>query len=232
MRAYYGAEAVKAMYLEFAREWREANRVGPCKCTWRQGRGSVVGCLQHGRSNAQAYEEELGIPVALARLHFQIFDGLPSAKECEMEWPESFLGAINLGADLSKVGGQFAAWLLDDSAQGMIRFAQTDATRQAIAGRANLYRTECTDEEQWRASDGACIAAAIAAKQALWMPHCFGADHAWTNLAALAKAAANLAGDSAADDSPGAMPEMNTWFVANAAYVCQAEKLLELLKAA
>src|SRR5258708_1011448 len=48
----------------------------------------------------------------LARLEDRIFETLPNA-EAQL-WPARFMGAINPGVDLTRVGWQFLHWLLTD----------------------------------------------------------------------------------------------------------------------
>src|ERR1019366_7741969 len=65
---------------------------------------------------------ELGIPGQLAHLEDTIFESLPD--ELAQAWPERFMGAIGVGADLEEVWPRFAVWLMVDERWGV--FGATD----------------------------------------------------------------------------------------------------------
>ena len=70
-----------------------------------------IGCLLKGHGH-EACDELLGIPQNLARIESCIFNGLLSPEQ-EL-WPERFVLAIEVGADLSRVAWQFLRDVLDD----------------------------------------------------------------------------------------------------------------------
>jgi hypothetical protein len=110
MLAFYNDPTLKAKYLSRVQDHQAADEIAQ-GFYWESGRGCAVGCTIHGR-NHMAYERELGIPVMLARLEDQIFEGLPL--EMAKAWPARFLGAVTPGSDLSQVGWKFLHWLLTD----------------------------------------------------------------------------------------------------------------------
>ena len=115
---------------------------------WEDGKGCAVGCTIHGRNHA-AYEAELGIPEVLAWLEDGIFEGLENGRA--KAWPEEFLEAVQVGADLSMVWPRFAHWLLVDPEHGVIRHTKTDRTRKAIEDVAALYQRWISGEKpKWR----------------------------------------------------------------------------------
>ena len=110
-------------------------------------KGCAVGCSLHSyaiikgivldTSEHKNYEK-FGISELLARLEDNIFEGLPSTHN--KKWPEQFLSAIPVGADLSTVWPQFAQWLLTDKKWGVIQYAKTEQQRSAIQKVNDLYR--------------------------------------------------------------------------------------------
>ena len=112
LKAYHGSPEIKAKYLARVRRHREADELIKGQY-WRNGKGCAVGCTLEERfaeARHAAYETDLGIPVALARLEDSIFEGLPNA--AAQAWPERFLSAIQPGADLSGVADQFVVLLM------------------------------------------------------------------------------------------------------------------------
>lgn len=225
MLAYQGNENLKqACLIQIA-----AMRQTPSS----KGRWKAMRDFVH--ATAVFEPEVLGFSTPLVMLKIQIFDTLGVEAEQLIKWQESFLEAIRVGADLSKVGGQFAAWILDDPQDGMIKLVGTEAARQAITSRADLYRGACTDTAKWDESNRICVAAAVPSKRYRKGPSqfAFGAECDWGDFAALSRTAAAMAGDSAFECNLEADDE--ACLVGNAcdaANVRQAEKLLELLAAA
>jgi hypothetical protein len=153
----------------------------------------------------------------LARLEDGIFENLPQV--LALTWPQRFLEAPAVGADLSGVGDKFLLWLLVDPEDGVIRFAKKDVTRKAIQDVADLYAKKIaggsvTLEEWKKVRDAAeAYAAAEAAAAA-------AADAAAAAYAAAAEAYAAAAAAAAAARAR------------KKARVRQSEKLLELMAAA
>lgn len=99
MRAFHNDPEIKEKFLKRLRAHYEADEI--VKGTyWENGKGCAVGCTIHGNDHSK-YEEELGIPIILARLEDRIFEGMPNAES--KEWPIKFIESINVGSDLSKV---------------------------------------------------------------------------------------------------------------------------------
>jgi hypothetical protein len=112
MIAFHGDKAIKDKYIARIREHRRLDQLVK-RAVGQEGKGCAVWCTLDKYDHA-AYEDELGIPRALARMEDVIFECLPWAES--MEWPEAFLNAIPLGADLSRVILQFWDWLFSDPA--------------------------------------------------------------------------------------------------------------------
>jgi hypothetical protein len=138
---------------------------------WQDGKGCAVGCtLEHDNSGVSIHrrmEDELGIPRMIARLEDRIFEGLSNGEA--KKFPLRFLEAITPGADLSLVVPKFFVWLLTDTEDGVIKFAQPDG-KEAIQHVADLYQQKIEGktviEEQWRAAYAYADVAASAADAA------------------------------------------------------------------
>src|SRR6266446_9264114 len=118
--AYHDDPQIKDKYVNRVRAHAKADEIVK-GFYWKDGKGCAVGCSVHS-DNHTAYETEMGIPQMLARLEDRIFEG--STNGWSKQWPERFLEAIPIGADLSKVGWKFQHWLLLDPKEGVIRFAR------------------------------------------------------------------------------------------------------------
>jgi len=86
---------------------------------WENGKGCLIGCALHSAHHS-AFETHLGLPEWLAHLTESIFEGLP--KKEAIKFPVQCIEAIPVGADLSLVWHQFAAWLILDPDHGVHRF--------------------------------------------------------------------------------------------------------------
>ena len=157
MIAYHGKISVKRKYLARVRQHRKADELikgiyqdKDYAGTWR---GCAVGCTLHS-SEHDAYETELGIPRQLALLEDAIFEGLP--EPTHLEWPERFLNAITVSADLRGVHHQFTIWLLLDEQHGVIRFVETDGARTLMRRIANLHERSAAGnrppQDEWDAA--------------------------------------------------------------------------------
>ncbi len=116
MQAYHNDPALKIQCLELMADHRAADRLAQGHGYWRDEKGCAVGCLLHSLGgepdNYIDYERLIGVPEILAVLEDSIFENL-SAEDAQ-EWPERFLDAIPVGADLSRVSWQFLDWVLSD----------------------------------------------------------------------------------------------------------------------
>lgn len=142
LRAYHGDPAIKIKYLDRLAEHRRLDNLQK-GMIGEGGKGCAVWCTLNAY-NHQAYEDLLGIPRMLARLEDGIFESLPRVRS--MEWPREFLEAIKPGADLAGVGDKFLHWLLIDPDDGVIRFAKTKRSRDAIQTVADLYQRKAPVE--------------------------------------------------------------------------------------
>jgi hypothetical protein len=232
LKAFHNDPEIKAKYVARIQAHRAAEHLVQAYGYWLQGRGCAVGCtLETDKHPHGAYETELGIPRVIAYLEDRFFEGMP--EEAAMAWPERFLSAIPVGADLSHVIDHFMIWMLVDEEAGVIRFAREDG-KQAIVLVAALYQRKLTaspasDHEWYRARVAAYAAARTAAD---------AADAAAYAAARTAADAADAAADAAARTADAFASDARTAartayaFAAAAHFERMAEKLLELLAAA
>ena len=243
MIAYHNDPALKDRLLAEMAAHREAERLTQ-GIYWNGAKGCAVGCLLQDPTGAHLrYETEFGIPAQLAYLEDRIFERLPFSEA--KKWPERFLAAIPVGADLSLVWPRFALWLLCDPDHGVRRLIQEPSVIRAIDDVVALCERRIGGEGitklEWQqaainargaaadAADATAYAAADTARAAV---------RATADAAAAAAAAADSAADAtadaavaaadAADDAADAADDA----AARAAYAAQADKLVELLSAA
>ncbi len=194
--AFHGDPKIKAKYLTRVRAHRAADQLVQGYGYWRDGKGCAVGCTIHGDSHT-TYETELGIPWQIAVIEDDLFEAQPV--ELARTWPERFLKAIPVGADLSLVGKRWYAWLVRDLLN--LPELPEDAAR-AVRGMADLMDRSLAGDEpsatQWREAESAAWDAwdarhAWAARHAWDAWAAWAARHAWDAWAARAARAARAA---------------------------------------
>jgi hypothetical protein len=169
MQAYHNDPALKEQFVTLLKQHQAADQIVQ-GTYWSDGHGCAVGCSIESlrqikglrsvdHSNHALYEELIGVPRILARLEDGIFEGLPT--KAAHEWPVRFAEAVPVGADLSRVWPQFAVWLLVDPQDGVIKFAKTERSRQAIQEVADLYSQQLNGltitEQEWRAASPSSV---------------------------------------------------------------------------
>ena len=131
LRAFHGDPAIKAKYLARVRMHRELDHLTQ-GVGWEsdgETKGCAVGCTLDAYDHTR-YPIEIGLPEWLAHIEDAIFEGLPYATA--MAWPERFLTAIPVGADVEPVRHQLAIRRLD-------RLPATHLTEDVVAA-INLVR--------------------------------------------------------------------------------------------
>lgn len=137
--AFHGDAKIKAKYLARVRGHRAADEIINGQY-WELGKGCAVGCTIHSGYHA-SYETEIGVPRVLAFWEDGIFERLfPVDRSAAKEWPERFLLAIKVGADLSRVYPKFALWMLTDEKFGFLPMVKSEQVREAIRAAAELFR--------------------------------------------------------------------------------------------
>lgn len=163
MLAYHNDPKLKESVLAEMEGHRKADTLIQDYGYWKDGKGCAVGCLIKSGNHGE-YETRFGIQRILARLEDRIFEGLP--KEEAKQWPERFLNAIPVGADLSLVWPKFAVFMLADKDHGVIKFAKKEKTKKAIQEVADLYQRiingEKIDANTWLEARGNAADAAAA----------------------------------------------------------------------
>lgn len=226
MIAFHGDKQIKEKYLQRVKAHEKADEIIK-GIYWENGKGCAVGCTIHS-ANHQAYETELGIPEALARLEDGIFESLPN--DLAKTWPKRFLAAIEIGADLSDVVSKFMLWLLIDDNHGVINFARNHQQKEAIQSVADLYvlKLEGADIDMMDWMDARSAAYTYAAYYAAADAAVYAAAASATYYAAYYAADAVYAVAAVAAAASAA----DTYVARTNARIAQSEKLLELLKTA
>ncbi len=174
--AFHNKTSVRTKNLRRIRAHAKADEI--IKGTyWEEGRGCAVGCTLHSDEH-MAYETELGIPVALARLEDRIFEGLPIARA--KQFPAQFLSAPKVGADLSRVSWQFLHWILTEELTGRDHPLVRDAIKQCADVLVPLTKGEPVNESAAESAASAAWSAESAAS---------AASAAWSAESAAASAA-------------------------------------------
>ena len=170
MKAFHGDQSIKCKYLDRVRAHAAADEIVH-GTYWENGKGCAVGCSIHS-SNHMAYETELGIPVMLARLEDRLFEGMANGKS--KQFPEAFLLAAKVGADLSLVGWKFLHWLLTEELTSRDDPRVSAQIKRCADVLVPLTKGEPVNGKEARAAaDAAADAAAAAAAYAAAKHQCY-----------------------------------------------------------
>jgi len=230
MRAYHNDPKVKAKYVNRMKRHIKSDEVKQ-GVGYENGRGCAVGCTLNGYDH-KAFEDELGVPEALAWL----LDDLKDAPQFALD----FLEAIPVGADLSLIAPKFNLWLLKDKEHGVYQYADAKG-KKAINGVAKLLRRQIAGVKVRGSTWEKARAAARAAAETAWTA--WTAGTAWTAKAAWAAETAETAARAVwtaetawtawtAKAALAARAARAAETAGAAARKIQADKLLELLKEA
>ena len=238
--SYHDDPALKSRFVAHVHRHQVEDRVlqGTYGTTIRgEWRGCAVACslrsldeidgraLVEENDRHEELANRLGIPLELTRLQDAVFEGL--AKEQALGWPTRFAEAMPVGRDLGMVWPKLALWLLSDEESGVIRFARSDRSKDAILGVSKLYERWVAGSKpppvDWQEARSAAYAAYSAAAYAA----AAAADAAADAAAAYADAAADAAdyADAAAAAYAHADARRIHWGKI-------ADKLVELLRTA
>jgi hypothetical protein len=228
MQAFHNDPKIKAKYLRRVRAHAKADEIIHGKY-WEDGKGCAIGCTIHGNSH-QAYEDGLGIPVALAYLEDTLFEGQRNSDA--KQFPVRFLSAIRVGADLSRVQFQFLHWLLTEELAGRDNPAVAAVIKECADAIEPGTRGLPIDLN--RVKKAAEAARAASAAEAVWAAWTAAASAraSWAAWTAWAAALAVEAAASAAWEAASTAWASEAAEAAEAAYKRMADKLIELLKAA
>ena len=220
MQAFLGDPSIKAMYLERVRQHAAADEIIHGKY-WEDGKGCAVGCTIHGSDHSK-YESVLGIPIALARLEDTLFEGQRNGDA--KAFPERFLLAAKVGADLSRVHWKFLHWLLTEELAGREHPLVRDAIKQCADVLVPLTKGEPVDASSASAASAAASAARSAESAAR------SAESAARSAAWSAESAASAAESAESAESAAWSAESAAWIAESAAYEEMADLLIEIIK--
>jgi hypothetical protein len=228
--AFHNDPAIKKKYLARVRAHRKADEIVKGQF-WEKGKGCAIGCTIHSSIHSD-YETELGIPEWVAHVEDVIFEGLPN-KRAKL-WPEEFLSAIPVGADLNGVNSPFIVFVLR-STLDKFDHDKFPKVKTCVGAVIELYETKVVDLAKFHSMAAASAAAAswaawAAAKSAgeagAWAAKSAASAAAWA-----AWAAAKSAGEAAAWAARAAAKSAGEAGEAAAAqYQVFAAELLRLLK--
>ena len=180
--AFHNDSAIKAKYLARVQAHREADQlIQGTGWELETSKGCAVGCTLEAYDHSR-YPIELGIPVNLAYAEDHIFERLP--KDLAMAWPERFLTAIPIGADLSLVVDKAVLWMREQDVPPDDLPAE-DAARSAEL--TQLFRRRIDGDEP-TVEEWMTIERAARAARAAW--DAMDAWAAWDAMAAMAAMAA------------------------------------------
>ena len=223
--AYHGSPTLKVETLAQVQAHYDADElVQGVYADKRTRKYCAVGCLTHDPDGGHAeYPLRWGIPESLAHLEDRIFEALP--KSAAKEWPLRFMGAIPVGADLSRIEWQFKHRLLTDAA--ITPGITHELVRDAIAAVAALCERAANGDtptgDEWSAARNAARSAAESAARS-------AAESAWRSAWSAWRSAAESAAESAWR-SAAESAERSAWSAAEgAAYVKMANILIELIQ--
>lgn len=146
MQAYNNDPALKTDLLNQMRVHRKADAVISGRY-WEGGKGCAVGCLTHDPDGGHDKYEQWGIPKELAYLEDVLFESLP--KKEALVWPERFLSAIPVGADLSGIWHQWCAETLRMDLLTLKEVKEDKAATAAIEAVAVLHESNAADASAW-----------------------------------------------------------------------------------
>ena len=169
--AFHGKKSIKGKYLKRVIAHRKADEI--IKGTyWENGKGCAVGCtLEYSEQTTihKLYETELGIPKDIARIEDWLFEHLKNGRA--QKFPEQFLKAIPIGADLSKIARKFNIEILEYVKQ-FIKVSKYNPIINVIDNIISLHKQALTQEvtnDKWSAARSAAWSAAeSAAWSAAW----------------------------------------------------------------
>lgn len=157
--SYYGDKRVKANYLARLKKHYLANEIVQ-ETYWRNERDRDEEKFHH-------YEEwkiQPGIPSNVNAVINRIFEGLPK-KEAK-EFPLECSSAIPVGVDLSNVLKKLYVWILTDSRNGVIQYAEDEKAKNNIQSIADMHAESITDNVSETKWVGLRASAAIDASEA------------------------------------------------------------------
>lgn len=183
--AYHNDISIKSGILAELEIHRKADALDQGYGYWNDGKGCAVGCTIKSGNHIE-YESRFGIPVAIARLEDEIFEGLPV--ELARAWPERLMSAIRPGQDLSRVHWRLLHWLLTtpEINPGIDHPLIRDAVKQCADLMADLEEGKAVSKSAARSAESAesaawsAMSAAMSAESAAWSARSAADSAAWS----------------------------------------------------
>ena len=197
IQAFHNDKKIKQKYLKRVIAHQKADNlvrgIGWEKSKDGNFRGCAVGCTLENYNHSQ-YPIELGIPEWLARLEDTLFEGMD--KEKSKTWPEKFLKACNVGADLEKAKTPFLIFILEDNLNSMENCVfdrkNNPEVVKALNGSIKAVKDMLVLHKKSKVTEAAWSAARSAARSAAWSAEsaesavrsAWSAESAWSSEAA------------------------------------------------
>jgi hypothetical protein len=252
MQAFHNDEKIKSKYLDRVVAHQKADNLIRGK-GWENGRGCAVGCTLEEYDHAK-YETELGIPAWVASLEDILFENM--SEEKSRTWPEEFLKAVNVGADLEKTKTPFVIFLMQENLKSMdsvvfdsekfpdvqkVLIDSKAAVNQMIEawkyGDADKIKEAASAAWSAESAARAAEAASLEAESAAWSAESAARSAAWSAARSAASAAwsaaeltASAAWSAARSAASAARSAESAAAAAAAAFDKYADKLLEIIR--
>lgn len=227
MKAFHGDDAVKQKYLARLKAHHAADEI--IQGTGYIGtHGCAVGCTLNAYDHA-AYENELGLPIWLAYLEDQIFEGLPSIEA--QQFAVDFLEAVPVGANVEYVRWKLAIYRHTQDRDRLLSnkepYAEkcVSALNQVIAYCKIRESSARSKSSGWSLSARwSAVSASSSARRASWAA-------GWSK-AGWAAASAEASADSSYDVSPSSSAVRSARASSSECdhYRWEAKTLIEILK--
>lgn len=232
LRAFRGDPRIKAQTLSQVRAQPQNCKLYSTLGGRRTRRASAVALTTLGKG-LDAYEGELGIPTLLANIEEAIFKNLPPSEAAA--WPERFLQAASVGADLSRVWLRLAIWILSDPECGTMKHCGEEG-REATEGLLRLFETELSGKKVAKSRWAASYAKIQNSEAGLSRPTdaaialaAWAIDRDVGDASGWAQTAIDFAASTVAIHEPG-LTATNKWRRLKRHYVAIGERLLRLMR--
>ena len=158
--AFVNTKVTKSQLLADLAEHRRADRIAQDHTYWRHGRGCAVGCTLRNYAPGQEeqhglYEPLFGIPKYLAVLEDEMFENLPPSTA--RIWPEWFIEAVPIGADLSDAGLRFAVWMLTSEDSPLAEWRYEPVIERAAGLMARTVNAQDVPPDAWEGARQAIV---------------------------------------------------------------------------
>ena len=188
MKAFHGKQSIKDKYVSRVQEHIRLDNLTK-GATGDNGKGCGIACTLDMVYDHSLYPIEIGIPEWMARLEDSLFEGMSLEKS--KTFPEVFLKAIDVGADLEKVKTPFIIKVLErnlrsldycefDKENNPEVVAAIEGSKKAVNMMIDAYKMG-DESAAWSAARSVELAAAArAARSAAWAAESAASSAAWS----------------------------------------------------